>query len=166
MKKIYSLLLVSLVSFSVLAQESTSEPSAPYLKTKTIPAFKLMVLPDSTTFTSDLLDKSKRTILIYFGADCGHCMNFAQRLMDSINVIKNTQIVMVSSSEFSHIKKFAEDYKLKDCPFITLGRDADFFFINHFEIRQFPSAYVYDKKGKFIVHYEGDIDIEKLATAK
>lgn len=166
MKKVYLLLLVSFVAFSVLAQDSTIQPVAPYLKTKTIPSFKLMVLPDSTLFKSENLQKGEKTILIYFGADCGHCMSFAKKLMDSISSIKNTQIVMVSSSEYSHIKKFTEDYNMGSCPFMTVGRDADFFFITHFEVRQFPSAYVYDTKGKFVAHYEGDIDIVQLANAK
>jgi glycosyltransferase involved in cell wall biosynthesis len=55
---------------------------------------------------------------------------------------------MVSSSEFARIKKFSDDAKLSLCPFITVGRDGDYFFMTHFEIRQFPTAIVYDKKGK------------------
>lgn len=143
-----------------------SDPSAPYLKTKLIPAFKLAVLPDSTSFTEKDLDSGKTTILIYFGADCGHCMNFATRLIDSMSLFKNTQIVMVSSSDFSHIRKFYEDYKLATCPFLTTGKDENYFFISHYSIRMFPSAYVYNKKGKFVKSFESEIEINKLAETK
>ena len=143
-----------------------SDPNAPYLKTKLIPSFKMMVLPDSTEFTEKNLDTGKTTILIYFGADCGHCMNFATRLIDSMSLFKNTQIVMVSSSDFSHVRKFYEDYKLASCPFLTTGKDENFFFVSHFSIRMFPSAYVYNRKGKFVKGFESEIEIKKLAETK
>ena len=160
-------LILTLAIFTgVFSAQCQSDPSAPFLKTKLIPSFKLMILPDSTSFTEKDLDSNKTRILIYFGADCGHCMNFATRLIDSMSLFKNSQIVMVSSSDFSHIRKFYEDYKLASCPFLTTGKDENFFFISHYGIRQFPSAYVYNSKGKFVKSFESEIEIKKLAEVK
>ena len=162
-KKTFLLLLLCVGSMGVFAQV---DPVPPYKKTLKIPEFVIRNVADSSVFTQMNLKKNTKTILVYFGPDCGHCVFFAKKLMDSISLFKNTQIVMVSSFEYDHIKKFYEDNKLADCPFITVGRDKDYFFISHFGVRQFPSAYVYNKKGTFVKHLESDIDIMELSKIK
>jgi len=159
MKSILLLLTCFVFTSNLFAQETTE---APYLKTKLIPDFTIMTCPDSTKFTNKDLKKNQNTIIIYFGPDCGHCSVFAKKMMDSISSFKNTQIVMVSSFEYSHIKKFYEDNKLNTCPFITVGRDAAYFFIGHYEVRQFPCAILYNKKGKYVARYDSEIEIENL----
>lgn len=86
--------------------------------------------------------------------------------MDSIALFKKTQIVMVSSVDYSDIKKFYTNYKMEDHPFMTVGRDGSYFFVTHFEVRRFPSAYIYNKKGKYLNKIAGDIDISELANKK
>jgi hypothetical protein len=69
-------------------------------KIATIPTFVLDNVVDSTAFTDANLDKTKKTIFIYYGPDCGHCIHFAKKMMDSISMFKNTQIVMII---FTHL---------------------------------------------------------------
>jgi thioredoxin-related protein len=148
------------VSTSIFAQEKPSDAKPKNV----IPKFKIMNILDSSKFTDENLQKDKKTILIYFGADCGHCTYFTKKMMDSLSLFQNTQIVMVSSSEYNHIQKFAEDNKLASCPFITVGRDGDYFFISHYEIRQFPTAIVYNKKGKYVKRFESEMSISELVS--
>lgn len=160
MKKLIILLLGISISASIFAQE---KPSDAKIKND-IPKFKIMNIADSSKFTDENLQKNKKTIIIYFGADCGHCTYFTKKMMDSLSMFQNTQIVMASSSEYSHIQKFVEDNKLASCPFITVGRDGDYFFISHYEIRQFPTAIVYDKNGKYIKRFESEMSISELVS--
>ena len=164
MKKNIIFLLVLLFNF--FQGFSQNEYNAPFLKTKTIPAFTIYNVTDSSKFTNLNLDKNKKTIIIYFGPDCGHCIYFTKKMMDSIHLFENTQIVMVSSFNFSSIKKFYDDNKLASFPIITVGMDEKYFFVTHYEIRQFPSAYVYNTKGKFIKSFSSEIDIKELAELK
>lgn len=160
MKKLILLFLSITVSAAILAQEKISDSKS----NNDIPKFKIMNIVDSSKFTDESLQKNKKTIIIYFGADCGHCSYFTKKMMDSLSLFQNTQIVMVSSSEYSHIQKFAEDSKLASCPFITVGRDGDYFFISHYEIRQFPTAIVYNKKGKYVKRFESEMSISELVS--
>jgi hypothetical protein len=73
---------------------------------------------------------------------------------------------MVSSFDFVKIRKFYDDNKLADAPFITCGKDDNYFFISHYGIRAFPTAYVYNTKGKFVKSFESEISIEELAAVK
>jgi len=140
------------------------EPVVPQVDKKiaTIPTFVLDNVVDSTAFTDANLDKTKKTIFIYYGPDCGHCIYFAKKMMDSISMFKNTQIVMMSSVDYQKIKSFYYDHKMNDIPFITMGRDPKYAFVSLFDIRQFPSAYLYDEKGKFVKSYSSEVAIADL----
>lgn len=70
---------------------------------------------------------------------------------------------MVSSLDYSDILRFYNTYSMASCNFITVARDANYFFITHFQVQQFPSAYVYDKKGRFVKKLVSEIDIKSLA---
>jgi thiol-disulfide isomerase/thioredoxin len=140
------------------------EPELPQVDKKiaTIPTFVLDNVVDSTAFTDANLDKTKKTIFIYYGPDCGHCIHFAKKMMDSISMFKNTQIVMMSSVDYQRIKTFYYDNKMNDVPFITMGRDPKYAFVSLFDIRQFPSAYLYDEKGRFVKSYSSEVAIADL----
>jgi thiol-disulfide isomerase/thioredoxin len=139
-------------------------PQVPQVDKKiaTIPTFVLDNVVDSTAFTDANLDKTKKTIFIYYGPDCGHCVHFAKKMMDSISMFNNTQIVMMSSVDYQRIKTFYYDNKMNDIPFITMGRDPKYAFVSLFDIRQFPSAYLYDEKGKFVKSYSSEVAIADL----
>lgn len=149
---------------TTVQETAPKEPPPPYKKTLMIPNFELRNIVDSSLFTNANLDKTKRTIFIYFGPECGHCTVFTKKMMDSLDLFKNTQIIMVSSFGFDKIKKFYEENNIASCPFITMGQDKDYFFISHYGIRQFPSAYVYNKAGKFVKAFVNDIEVKKLAA--
>lgn len=72
---------------------------------------------------------------------------------------------MVSSLDFSHIKKFYEEYKIADYPMITIGRDGTYYLGTFYKITSFPSIYLYNKKGKFVKAFSGDIKMETVAAS-
>jgi thioredoxin-related protein len=163
-----NLFLVLCICVSVLFShaQDAKESLPPYKKTLTIPNFTVFKLPDSTKFTNLDFEKGKKTIIVFFGPECGHCSVFAKKMMDSIDLFKHTQIMMVSSFDYGKIRKFSDEHKLLDCPFMTVGNDKDYFFISHYGIRAFPSAYVYNTKGKFVKSFESEICIKELAETK
>jgi hypothetical protein len=68
----------------------------------------------------------------------------------------------MSSVDYQRIKTFYYDNKMNDIPFITMGRDPKYAFVSLFDIRQFPSAYLYDEKGKFVKSYSSEVAIKDL----
>lgn len=171
MKKLTTIFLVSLFTLNAFSQVKdviatpSREPQPPFKLNAPIPKFKIANIVDSSTFTNENLEKNKKTIFIYFGPDCGHCSVFAKKLVDSIDLLKNTQIVMVSSFEYSHIQKFYEDNKIATCPSITMGRDPNYFFVGYYGVTAFPAAYIYNAKGRYIKSYSSDVNISDLANA-
>jgi hypothetical protein len=173
MKLRYLLLISALIlTTSTFAQKKSTKkkpvaakmelPAKPGQINSLIPEFKVRNVVDSSLFTNKNFEKGKRTIIMYFGPDCGHCSYFTKRMMDSISIFENTQIMMVSSSEFAKVKKFYEDQKLSTVPFITTCYDKDYFFVTNFGVRAFPSAYVYNAKGKMVKFYESEFPVIAL----
>ena len=70
---------------------------------------------------------------------------------------KNTQFVMVTYLPWEDLMAFYKVYKIANYPQITMGRDTRFFFPVFFKVTNFPSLFVYDKKGKFVKSFEGDV---------
>ncbi len=159
MKKIVLALFIFCIGKSGFSQADTSL----YLRFPTIPLFSISKVPDSTKFTKENLERKKATIIIVFSPDCEHCQHEVNELKAHIDLFKKVQIVMVSSLDFSYIKKFYEEYKIADYPNITIGRDANYMFGTFFNVRSFPAIFLYNKKGKFVKSFDGSVPIEKIA---
>jgi len=134
-----------------------------YKKFKVIPVFTIMSAPDSIKFTKNDLAKKKATVVMLFNPDCDHCQHATKDLIEHIDLFKDAQIIMVSSMNFSHIKKFYQDYKIADHPNITMGRDGAYFLGTYYKIKNYPSIFVYDKKGGFVQEFRGTADMQLVA---
>ncbi|MEP7165726.1 MAG: hypothetical protein ABI741_13585 [Ferruginibacter sp.] len=162
MKRIF----IAIILIATFQQADAQSDSIPiYKRFPVVPVFSIMTAPDSIKFTKDDLKRRKATIIILFSPDCGHCQIATKDLLNHIDLFKKTQIIMVSSMDFSHIKNFYEEYKIADQPNITMGRDAAYFLGTFYKITSFPSIYVYNKKGKFVEAFQGDVKMETVAES-
>ncbi len=162
MKRIL-IVIICIIGFQQADAQSDSLPV--YQRFPVIPLFNIMTVPDSIKFTKDDLKKRKATIIMLFSPDCGHCLRATKDLLEHIDLFKKTQIVMVSSLDFIHIKNFYEEYKIADYPKITIGRDATYFLGSFYKIRSYPSIYLYNKKGNFVKAFSGEIKMETVAES-
>lgn len=96
-------------------------------------------------------------MFIIFSPDCEHCQRETEMLTKNINQFKGTQIVMITYLPYDEMIRFYHNYKIGTYPQITMARDAKFFFPVFFKVRNLPSIFVYDKKGKFKKAFEGDV---------
>ena len=122
-----------------------------------------MRLPDSTAFSKDDLQHRKPLVIILFSPDCDHCKHETHQLLDSIDLFKKAQIVMVSSLDYDLVKKFYEKYNIANYPEITMGRDGAYFLGTFFKSKMYPSIFIYDKKGKFVTSFEGSVPVGRIA---
>ena len=167
MKKIFCFLTVALFSLTAFSQYNDTNPpeSLPvYLRFPTLPAFTVYTIPDSTTFTRENLKKNTSTVFFIFSPDCEHCQHETENLKENIKLFKNTQIVMISYLPWDEIKKFYVDYGIANYSNITMARDTKFFFPVFFKVRNFPSIFIYDKKGNFKKAFEGSVKISDIVS--
>jgi thiol-disulfide isomerase/thioredoxin len=158
-KTVFTLMAICSI-YAALAQTDSSQM---YFKVPTIPAFNLLKVPDSSSFTNNQLQKNIPTVVIFFAPDCDHCQEATKNLTAKMEQLKNVQIVMVAGMEYGIVKKFYNDYKLADYPNITVTRDPLFKLPQYYKVHTIPDVYVYDKKGKYLQHFKSVIPVELIA---
>ncbi len=100
-----------------------------------------------------------------FSPDCDHCKHETKDLLSNMNLFKNLQIVMVAHLDFNLVKQFYEDFQIANYPNITIGRDGAYFLGTFYKIHNYPTMFLYDKKGRFIKMFEGSVPLKTIAEA-
>ncbi|MBS1927345.1 MAG: redoxin domain-containing protein [Chitinophagaceae bacterium] len=161
MKNLSFLAAFLLVALSASAQP-LSDTIPVYKRFPELPQFTIMRLPDSTRFTREDLPRKKPSIIMLFSPDCEHCKHAMHDLLAKYDEWKNAELVLVSSLDFEHIRKFYDEYQLSKYPNIVIGRDGSFYLGSFYKIRSYPSLYVYDKKQKLVTEFLGKINPDDL----
>ncbi len=166
MKKIFFLTISLCAFYSVFAQAHIAADNEPeYLRNPYIPAFQVFKAPDSTAFTNENLDKKKPVLLMIFSPECGHCQNTTTELLKNIDHFNNVQIVMTTWLPYSEMLTFYNTNKIADYPQITMGWDKKDFFLPYYHVQSYPGLFAYDKDGKFVKSFSGDIQMEQVSEA-
>lgn len=161
MKNLPFLAVFLFVALSASAQP-LSDTIPVYKRFPELPKFTIMRLPDSTSFTREDLPRKNPSIIMLFSPDCEHCKHAMHDLLAKYDEWKNAELVLVSSLDFEHIRKFYDDYQLSKYPNIVIGRDGSFYLGSFYKIRSYPSLYVYDKKQKLVTEFLGKINPDDL----
>jgi thiol-disulfide isomerase/thioredoxin len=166
MKKLLLVLSLSLICYFGYSQTSATNNATPaFISNPTIPAFTLYQAPDSTVFTNQDLEKKKPTLIMIFSPDCGHCQHATTLLLQNISHFKGVQILMTTWLPYSEMVAFYKNYKIADYPQITMGWDKKDFFLPYYHVASYPGMVVYDKKGKYVKSFSGDVNMKDLWEA-
>ena len=153
----------------VLAFQNLSaqtDPTAAAAKSiEQAPAFKIIRVPDSTVFESTQLKKDKPFVLMFFSPDCEHCQKETKELLAYKQELKGLQIVMVSPLSFDLIKTFYQDYGLASMPDVIMGQDNSYALGSRYQLRTYPSIYVYDARGKLAKAFAGNAGVPAILDA-
>ena len=129
------------------------------------PSFKIYKAPDSTAFTSGQLKKNKPFVLMFFNPDCDHCQKETKELLAYKEELKGLQIIMVSPAAFGLIKSFYEEYNIASMPSIIMAQDLNYTLGSRFQLRTYPSLFVYDASGKLAKAFVGNVGVPAILDA-
>lgn len=139
-------------------------PDTPaYKKNPVVPAFFLLQV-DSTTITKENL-KHQPTMIMYFSPTCDHCLHQWADMIKYKDKLQHIQIVMATYEPFEEMEAFYNKEKVASYPNIKMGRDEKFSLPPFYRMRSLPYQALYDKNGKLITTFEGNVQIEKLLEA-
>ena len=146
---------------SLSAQVDTTQP--PYKRFPTLPPLKLMPIGSTTIFTKDQLKRNKPVLIMLFSPDCEHCQHETEDLIKNIDHFKKIQIVMATMMPFEQMTAFYDRYDLKRFDNIIVGRDIYYLLPSFYKVRFLPYMAMYDKKGKLLSTFEGNLSMDKLS---
>ncbi len=159
--KFFILIVFASLTLPAFAQQDSLKL---YERFTDLPPFKITRLPDSSQFTKADLKKKVATLIMVFSPDCEHCQHATEDLLNHISLFKNVQVLMATPLEYRFIVPFFEHYKIKDYHGIVIGRDPTNFLGTFFSITNFPSMFLYNRKGKFVKAFEGSVSFIKIAS--
>lgn len=148
---------------SANGQTNTDDGTPIYKKFPDVPPFTITALPDSSKFAKADLKRNRYTLIMIFSPDCEHCQVATEDMLAHFDKLKKVQIVMATPLEYRFIIPFYEKYQLKKYKNISIGRDPTYFLGQFYGVTNFPSIFLYDKKGKLIQNFEGSVSFEKIA---
>ena len=155
-------ILLFVLAGSVLA--AVAQPDTPaYKRFPTVPPIQLLTI-DSATLTKEQL-KKEPLLIMYFSPTCDHCKHQWDDMVKSMASLKKYQILMVTFQPFEEMLDFYKNEHIAQYPNITLGRDTKFVLPPFYRIQSLPYLALYDKKGKLITTFEGNVKIDKLVKA-
>ena len=164
MKALFIVLLLALFCGGLFAQaQPPTEPA--YKRIPTIPPFSLANALDSSILTKENLRKKKSVIIMVFSPDCDHCIHATEDLIANIKSFKNTEIVLASSLSYESVKKFYNELHLSTYKNIHVGYDSKRFLSTFYEVRNFPSIFLYSKKGNFKIDFSDHPDFKLIASS-
>lgn len=161
--KTFILVIICTFFYAGLIAQSTTPIEFAYKRIPTIPPYNLRSVADSVLFTKADLKKKRPVIIMIFSPDCDHCIHATENLLANINLYRKAQIIMVSSLSYKSTQKFYDDLKLVQYPNIKVGYDKDRFLSSFYEVRNFPSIFLYDKKGNFKADFNDHPKFEEIA---
>lgn len=157
------LAIISLVTALLVCGAATAQidTSALFRRFPTVPPFQLLK-SDSGSLTKNALKKNQPVILMYFSPECDHCQHQVEDMLARMSDLKRIQIVLATNRSLAELAGFEEKYKLKTFKNVYTGRDTKYFLQPFYKIRNLPYLALYDKKGKLITTFEGNVTIDKI----
>jgi|APCry1669189241_1035207.scaffolds.fasta_scaffold164499_1 hypothetical protein len=162
MKKFGIIILLLSINFVAFSQYDTTPP---YLKSKLLPAFKLLSV-DSTVFTENVLDSSKQTIFMLFHPECDHCQQQLELILSMPEIAQKAILIMISGEEPLYKNRaFYKKNHLEKYGYIHLGKDFKYFFGGFFQPNTVPILAFYNKQRTFTLIKRGNAEKQFLLDA-
>lgn len=124
-------------------QNPNSKPYA--IVGASLPAFHVVTWDEKSFFDSDLEPK-KPLVLILFNPSCGHCIEVGKQIVDSLNLLKQAEIVFITGkNQLGELKKYAEETGLMKEPKIIVSAENSEVNKYLFEYNGIPQIMVYNR---------------------
>ncbi len=162
MKKACLTIITIFIFAMAFSQQYDTTP--PYLKDKLLPAFQLLNL-DSADVTEKMLKPGLHTIIMLYNPECGHCQNQMELFISMPEVIKQTQIVLVSTLPIYKIKEFCKKYQLEKYPNIYPCKDNSWFFGKFYQPKTIPVLAFYNPQKQFTFISQGNASKQQILDA-
>lgn len=161
MKKILLLILTVVFSTTLWAQYDTTPP---YLRSKVLPNFKLVNL-DSLAFDQTVLANGKKTIIMLFNPECGHCQDQLKLLLATKEVTDSANLILTATETLQKIKIFYDKFHLEKYPWIHIGKDYKYFFGGFYQPKTIPVLAFYNSGNQLIYFNQGAVKKQELLEA-
>ena len=161
-KKIILISGLGIIVVALLIMMSRKE-TPPVLKTteNKMPDFRFQLIDGGSIQASDM-DADKYTLLWFFDSECNLCANEIHSLTDSISLLNNCQIVLLSYEDSIKVAEFNERFRLMDFPSMHVVYTSEESVFSMFKIYAIPTLCVYHPDRRLIKYKPGPVTIQEI----
>lgn len=129
-----------------------------------IPAFSFLKL-DNSRFTDQQLEKGKKSLIVFFDAECDHCQHAVEYINKNYDDFKKAAVYLVTQDEPVRIGWFMNKYgfNLNNKKNVTVLQDSQKEFIRKFTPRKYPSIFLYSEQRKLIMYDDNEQNLFKFS---
>jgi thioredoxin-related protein len=149
------------ICFTAFAQTGNTK-LPPFQRFPTLPPIQILLSDSSTIYTKEQIPKDKSVLLMIFSPDCSHCQDETKDMIAHMDELNDVHIVMITMQRLSMMKDFIASYGLEKYSNIVIGKDIHYFTPGFFDIRNIPFMALYNKKGKLIEGFGGNLPISTV----
>lgn len=160
-KKAFVSVLLFCCSLLVIAQQDTTPP---YKRYPSFPPVDLVQL-NKKPLTKKDIPTGKASLVFYFSPECDHCQEQVKDMLPRMKDFEKVHILMVTHQPVDMLQKFYTDYQLNRYKNIQVGSDSKFLLPPFYKIRSLPYLALYDKQGRLIRTFEGNVKVDVLLKA-
>jgi hypothetical protein len=102
---------------------------------------------------------------MFFSPDCDHCHKQTKELLAYKSELKEVQILLLSVAPFREIKDFYDTFGLASMSNVKVGQDVNFKMGITYNVRTYPSIFLYDQKATLAKAYIGNIGVPAILEA-
>lgn len=161
MKKIFLYIITIVCCTAAFAQYDTTPP---YLKSKVIPGFTLVNL-DSVAFNQTVLVSGKKTIIMLFNPECGHCQDQLKLLLSLPQVADSANLILTATETLQKIKVFYDKFHLENYSWIHIGKDYKYFFGGFYKPKTIPVLAFYNTANQLVYFNQGEVKKQEIQEA-
>lgn len=127
-----------------------------------LPSFDIL-LPDSATYVNiGSVPPGSPTILFYYGPQCPFCQAEMKEIINNMSQLEDFQFYIFTSSPFSEMKSFYEQFQLSKYSNVKMGIDYSFFFGRYFRTESIPFTAIYGKDRRLKGAFIGSMSYEQI----
>ena len=167
MKKLIKTVLITLVvivlsflGYEIYAKIVQKQKIAQQIKR--MPEFYFYKPGTNNVFTEADLKPNKATLIINFHPECEHCTYEAEIISKQASDFEQYQLLFISYADTQQIKTFANKHQLTGYRNITFLEDKDMVFDDISGKSGVPTSFIYDKNGKLVKQFLGEVKVEAL----
>ena len=163
MKRI-SIILLTIIAAGCYGKKPEIKKTG--LEGQAMPKIDLIAIDSITHFSTESIQSGKPTILFAFEPWCPYCKAQTTSMINQIDKLKDVNIYMLCTSNYSLFKKFNEKFQLQKYSNIKVGIDYKRTFFQYFKVSGVPYLAVYspDKKLKQLMKGKNYISTIKEAV--
>jgi thiol-disulfide isomerase/thioredoxin len=116
---------------------------------------------DGNNFNSSEI-KSGPVLVVYFHPECEHCQYEINALLDNLQKMENSEIILISYAERDSIRVFLGNRLTEMNNNVIILVDESLKFKDYFGSDMIPGTFIYDKNLKLVRHFKGEVKAEAI----